>query len=195
MVGTVVDADEPAGVGPETVQPSHQPIAPCTETRVRTDVVADLLVQRGYHDAITYSFIDPKLQEVFAPALPALTLANPISAEMATMRASLWPGLVTALAANQRRQQARVRLFEVGRKFIIDGQGTLEEIPVVAGVAAGPALPEQWGSARTAVEFFDVKTDVEAVLRATGAAQEFRFVPTTHPALPAPTTTQRTCEV
>jgi phenylalanyl-tRNA synthetase beta chain len=168
---------------PETVQPSHQPIAPCTETRVRTDVVADLLVQRGYHDAITYSFIDPKLQQVFAPTMPALTLANPISAEMATMRASLWPGLVTALAANQRRQQARVRLFEVGRKFVVDGQGTLAEIPVVAGVAAGPALPEQWGSARAAVEFFDVKADVEAVLRATGAAEEFRFVPATHPAL------------
>jgi phenylalanyl-tRNA synthetase beta chain len=168
---------------PETVQPSRQPIAPSTETRVRIETAADVLVQRGYFEAITYSFIEPKLQGMFAPAMPALTLANPISAELATMRASLWPGLVSALAFNQRRQQSRVRLFESGRKFVIDGQGTLEEIPVLAGLAAGPALPEQWGSARVPVDFFDVKADVEALLQATGCASEFRFVAAAHPSL------------
>jgi phenylalanyl-tRNA synthetase beta chain len=113
-----------------------------------------------------------------------LSLANPISADLATMRASLWPGLVAALAANQRRQQSRVRLFEIGRKFCVtDGQGTLDEVPVIAGIAAGPALPEQWGAARTPVDFFDVKSDVDALLRATGATDEFRFVPGQHPAL------------
>jgi phenylalanyl-tRNA synthetase beta chain len=99
------------------------------------------------------------------------------------MRASLWPGLVTALASNQRRQQARVRLFELGRKFIVDAQGALQEIPVIAGLAAGPAMPEQWGAPKTAVDFFDVKADVEALLRATGASDEFRLVPDTHAAL------------
>jgi phenylalanyl-tRNA synthetase beta chain len=74
-------------------------------------------VQRGYQEAITYSFIEPSLQAVFAPGSATLTLANPISAELASMRASLGPGLVTALGANQRRQQARVRLFDVGRKL------------------------------------------------------------------------------
>jgi phenylalanyl-tRNA synthetase beta chain len=146
--------------------------------------VADTLVQRGYYDAITYSFIEPKLQALFAPGVATLTLSNPISAELATMRASLWPGLAAALAANQRRQQSRVRLFEIGRKFIVTGEaGTLEEIPVVAGIAAGPALPEQWDASRTAVDFFDVKSDVEALLRATGALHDVRFVPATHPAL------------
>jgi phenylalanyl-tRNA synthetase beta chain len=168
---------------PETVQPARQPLAPCSETRVSSDAIADLLVQRGYHEAITYSFIEPSLQAVFAPDSATLTLANPISAELASMRASLWPGLVTALASNQRRQQARVRLFEVGRKFIVDAQGALQEIPVIAGLAAGPAMPEQWGAPKTAVDFFDVKADVEALLRATGASDEFRFVPDTHPAL------------
>jgi phenylalanyl-tRNA synthetase beta chain len=168
---------------PETVQPARQPIAPSTETRVRTETAADVLVQRGYHEAITYSFVEPKLQQLFAPAMPALTLSNPISAELATMRASLWPGLVSALAFNQRRQQPRVRLFESGRKFVIDGQGTLEEIPVIAGVAAGPALPEQWGSPRSAADFFDVKSDVEALLQGTGGGSGFRFVAAAHPAL------------
>ncbi|MGI9246606.1 MAG: phenylalanine--tRNA ligase subunit beta, partial [Steroidobacteraceae bacterium] len=151
---------------------------------MRAESAADLLVQRGYFDAITYSFIEPRLQDLFAPGAATLTLANPISADLATMRASLWPGLVTALASNQRRQQPRVRLFEVGRKFVMSGQpATLAEVPVIAGLAAGPALPEQWGAAKQAVDFFDVKADVEALLQATGAGDGFRFVPGQHPAL------------
>ena len=169
---------------PETVQPARQPLAPLTETSIGSAAATDMLVQRGYHEAITYSFIEPKLQALFAPGTATLTLANPISAELATMRASLWPGLAAALAANQRRQQPRVRLFEVGRKFAVtDAQGTLEEIPVIAGIAAGPALPEQWGAAKTPVDFFDVKADVEALLRATGATAEVRFDAAQHPAL------------
>jgi phenylalanyl-tRNA synthetase beta chain len=168
----------------EVVQPARQPLPAVTETRITGDAAADLLVQRGYFEAVTYSFIEPRWQELFAPGARSLTLSNPISAELATMRGSLWPGLVAALAANQRRQQSRVRLFEVGRKFVVtDGQGTLQEVAVVAGLAAGPALPEQWGATRTAVDFFDVRADVEALLRATGAADEFRFVPGTHAAL------------
>jgi phenylalanyl-tRNA synthetase beta chain len=169
---------------PETVQPARQPLAALTETRVHGDAAADILVQRGYFEAITYSFIEPRLQELFAPGSTSLTLRNPISAELATMRASLWPGLATALASNQRRQQPRVRLFEVGRKFVLTGgQGALQEIPVIAGIAAGPALPEQWGTPRVAVDFFDVRADVEALLRATGAGDDFRFVAAVHPAL------------
>lgn len=169
---------------PETVQPARQPIPAVAETRIHGDAAADMLVQRGYFEAITYSFIEPGQQELFAPGAPSLTLSNPISAELATMRASLWPGLAAALASNQRRQQPRVRLFEVGRKFVIAREdGALHEVPVIAGIAAGSAVPEQWGAPRTAVDFFDVRADVDALLRATGAVNEFRFVPGQHPAL------------
>jgi phenylalanyl-tRNA synthetase beta chain len=169
---------------PETVQPARQPMSSWSETRVRIENAADVLVQRGYFEAITYTFIEPKLQDLFAPGAPSLTLSNPISADLATMRASLWPGLAAALAANQRRQQARVRLFESGNKFVVtDGKGALDEVAVIAGIAAGPALPEQWGVDRAAVDFFDVKADVEALLRTTGDASAFRFVGEAHPAL------------
>ena len=104
-----------------------------------------ILVQRGYHEAITYSFVDPALQAVLCPGEPTLRLANPISADLAEMRTSLWPGLVRALLENQRRQQPRVRLFELGRKFRLEGS-TLHEVPVLAGIAAGPVLGEQWGA-------------------------------------------------
>jgi phenylalanyl-tRNA synthetase beta chain len=167
---------------PETDPATPLAIPALRETRVSPETVADLLVQRGYFEAITYSFVDPALQAVLCPGEPALRLANPISADLAEMRVSLWPGLVRAVQENQRRQQPRVRLFELGRKFRLDG-GTLHEIPVVAGIAAGPALAEQWGAPATDVDFFDVRSDIEALLRATGASGSFSFAPDTHPAL------------
>jgi phenylalanyl-tRNA synthetase beta chain len=61
--------------------------------------------------------------------------------------------------------------------------GTLVEVPVVAGIAAGSALPEQWGARSEPVDFFDVRADIEALFRATGAGGEIRFVAARHPAL------------
>ena len=167
---------------PETDPATVVAMPALSETRLSSEAIADLLIQRGYFEAITYSFVDPALQTLLCPGEPALRLANPISADLAEMRVSLWPGLVRALIENQRRQQSRVRLFEIGRKFRLDGTA-LEEIPVVAGLAAGPALPEQWGAPTSAVDYFDVKADVESLLRATGAADDFSFVPAEHPAL------------
>jgi phenylalanyl-tRNA synthetase beta chain len=98
------------------------------------------------------------------------------------MRLSLWPGLVRALRENQRRQQPRVRLFECGRTFVT-ANSHLSEVPVIAGVAGGPAQPEQWGVRSVPVDYHDVRADLEALFAATGAADEFRFEADTHPAL------------
>ncbi len=107
---------------PETDALVREAMPPLTETRVALETVADLLVQRGYFEAITYSFVDPELQRMFCPDEAALELRNPIAADLAAMRVSLWPGLVKALLENQRRQQSRVRLFEIGRRFNADGR-------------------------------------------------------------------------
>ncbi|MFO1392635.1 MAG: phenylalanine--tRNA ligase subunit beta [Steroidobacteraceae bacterium] len=167
---------------PETDASVRESMPSLTERRVASEAAADMLVQRGYHEAITYSFVDPAVQSLFAPDEPALALANPIAADLAVMRVSLWPGLVKALVENQRRQQSRVRLFEIGRRFNQPG-GRLTEVSVIAGIAAGTALPEQWGARAEPVDFFDVKADVEALLSATGARGDFRFVPAQHVAL------------
>jgi phenylalanyl-tRNA synthetase beta chain len=167
---------------PETDPATPLAIPAISEARVTPETVADLLVQRGYFEAITYSFVDPEVQGIVCPGEPALALANPISADLAQMRVSLWPGLVRALLENQRRQQPRVRLFEIGRKFRLDGE-TLTEVSAVAGIAAGPSMPEQWGESHADVDFFDVRSDVEALLRTTGSLQSFSFVPAEHPAL------------
>ena len=170
------------GQVPESDAAVREAMPALTETRVALETVADLLVQRGYYEAITYSFVDPALQATFCPGEAALELRNPISADLAAMRLALWPGLVKALLENQRRQQPRVRLFEIGRRYSLAG-GSLTEIQVVAGLAAGPALPEQWGVRSEAVDFFDVRADIEAMLAATGAEGDFRFVAGEHPAL------------
>ncbi|MDY1046612.1 phenylalanine--tRNA ligase subunit beta [Pseudomonas coleopterorum] len=159
-------------------------LAPQASPEARSDLPAlrRLLVARGYQEAITYSFIDPKLFELFSPGVEPLLLANPISTDMAAMRASLWPGLVKALQHNLNRQQDRVRLFESGLRFVgqLDG---LKQEPMLAGVVCGSRLPEGWAQGRETVDFFDVKADVEAVLGFAGALDAFTFVPGQHPAL------------
>jgi phenylalanyl-tRNA synthetase beta chain len=152
------------------------------ETRGDLPNLRRLLVARGYQEAITYSFIDPKLFELFTPGVEPLLLANPISSDMAAMRASLWPGLVKALQHNLNRQQDRVRLFESGLRFV--GQlGNLEQQPMIAGVVTGSRLPEGWANGRDGIDFFDVKADVEALLGYSGALSDFTFSAGKHPAL------------
>ncbi len=136
--------------------------------------VMTLLADRGYQEAITYSFVDPAMARLFEPAAEHLALANPISADMGLMRRSLWPGLVAALCGNARRQQDRVRLFEVGTRFVVEG-GQLEERMALAGLAWGSALPEQWGSVRREADFHDVKGDLEAVFAQTGRQASIRY--------------------
>ena len=152
------------------------------EARAELPSLRRLLVARGFQEAITYSFIDPKLFELFSPGVEPLLLANPISSDMAAMRATLWPGLVKALQHNLNRQQDRVRLFESGQRFV--GQlGELQQQPMIAGVVCGSRLPEGWANGRDNIDFFDVKADVEAVLGFSGALGDFTFVAGKHPAL------------
>ncbi|WP_053151189.1 phenylalanine--tRNA ligase subunit beta [Pseudomonas sp. P97.38] len=159
-------------------------LAPQAKAEARSGLpeLRRLLVARGYQEAITYSFIDPRQFELFNPGVEPLLLANPISNDMAAMRSSLWPGLVKSLQHNLNRQQDRVRLFESGLRFVgqLDG---LKQEPMLAGVVCGSRLPEGWAQGRDGVDFFDVKADVEAVLGFAGALDAFTFVPGKHPAL------------
>ena len=159
-------------------------LAPQTRAEATAELPAlrRLLVARGYQEAITYSFIDPKLFAQFNPETSPLLLANPISADMAAMRASLWPGLVKAVLHNLNRQQSRVRLFESGLRFV--GQlAELRQESMLAGVITGNRLAESWSHGRESVDFYDLKGDVEALLAAAGDAGAFRFVAGEHPAL------------
>nr|BAL52427.1 phenylalanyl-tRNA synthetase beta chain [uncultured Gammaproteobacteria bacterium]BAL54517.1 phenylalanyl-tRNA synthetase beta chain [uncultured Gammaproteobacteria bacterium] len=154
---------------------------PSPEGRLALTRVQDALVDRGYYEAITYSFVDPALQAKLTPHLEPVALLNPLSQEMGVMRTTLWTGLLQAARYNLNRQQTRVRLFEVGLSFWREG-GQIRQEPRLAGLATGLAFPEQWAERRK-MDFYDLKADVEALLRLTGREQDFRFAAAEHPAL------------
>jgi phenylalanyl-tRNA synthetase beta chain len=153
-----------------------------SEHSLATSRLQSLLVDRGYQEAITYSFVDPEVQKYLAvEGEEAIILANPISADLSVMRTSLWPGLIQALTYNSNRQHERVRLFEVGRIF--NGtHDTVEQHRHIGGVICGPRYAEQWAEKQRPVDFFDIKADVEALL-ALGSRTDIRFVAELHPSL------------
>jgi phenylalanyl-tRNA synthetase beta chain len=155
---------------------------PSTERAVTRERLRLLLVDRGYQEVITYSFVDPKLQRRMFPQREALALSNPLSAELAEMRISLWPGLLETLRFNLRRQQDRVRIFEVGTRFEMIGK-KLVESQAIAGLVSGAAWPEQWGVPHRAADFYDVKSDVEGLFALTGRQAAISYVAATHECL------------
>ncbi|MDX1573644.1 MAG: phenylalanine--tRNA ligase subunit beta, partial [Methylophaga sp.] len=152
-----------------------------SEHQLQSERLQNLLVDRGYFEAITYSFVDPQIHQHFASSESApIALANPISADLSVMRQSLWPGLVQALSYNLNRQQDRVRLFEIGRVFNGD-KSAIEQQLRVGGLIYGDIAAEQWSDASRKVDFYDAKADVEALLKL--ANGEVTFVAEAHPAL------------
>ncbi len=170
---------------PQTDAPVPQHFRALPEAHPVESALLEVLAARGYQEAITLAFVDPALQSQLFPAEPGLAIANPIASDLSVMRVSLWPGLLRAALENQRRQAERVRLFEHGTRFALV-QGVTREIDSLAGIACGARAPEQWGTGqegRQRVDFYDVKADVAALLTGTGAAEEFTFAATQHPAL------------
>lgn len=144
-------------------------VAP-SETRVDAGDVRRQLAARDYLEAINYAFVDAALLESWAATEGALSIANPLSAELGVMRTSLLPGLVSALGRNAARQQPRVRLFETGNVFTAVDGGAPLHTQRVAAVACGDALAEQWSQPSREVGFHDLKGDLESLAALSGAA-------------------------
>ena len=167
--------------------------APLAHLRMREHKESDLdlsriktaLVDADYQEAITYSFVDPKVQTLLHPEIEVLVLPNPISVEMSAMRVSLLSGLLGAVLYNQNRQQNRVRLFETGLRFVPDANaefGVRQEF-VLAGVITGTAKSECWTGKAETVDFFDLKGDLESILSLTEVGNRVKFVAKAYSAL------------
>lgn len=169
---------------PVTVPKTRMSINPRSESEISLSQVKERLVALGYQEVITYSFVAQDLMTRIQPEPDAVRLQNPISADMAVMRTSLWPGLLSTLQYNVNRQQARARLFEVGQVFLREAaDGPIEQPQKLAGLLYGSRRPRDWAQPREALDFYDLKGDVEALLSHTGRLPACRFEAVQHPAL------------
>ena len=169
--------DEPVHAG--LVMGDHRE-ADLSLKRVKT-----MLVDKGYQEVITYSFVDPKIQQLLHPGEEHLILPSPISSEMSAMRLSLLTGLLNTVVYNQNRQQSRVRIFETGLRFVPDTQADLgiRQDLMLAGAICGNRYEEHWDLARNSVDFYDLKGDLESVLDLTGKLSDIEFRAASNPAL------------
>ena len=158
-------------------------MTPSSEHRRPVWDVRHLLAGRGYQEVVNFAFVEEAWERDFCANEDPIRLANPIASQLSVMRSSLIAGLVGNLATNRKRQIDRVRVFEVARVFQRKADGEpvagFHQSMRVAGLAAGTALPEQWGERGRAVDFFDVKADVEALF----APRQLTFETLSHPAL------------
>ena len=172
--------------------PTTPPRAPVTahvrrEARRSAFALRRQLAALDYLETINFSFVEARWEQDLAGNPEPIRVLNPIAAPLAVMRSSLVGSLVQVLRHNLSRRAARVRVFEIGRVFmrdanVADGERSVAGVrqPLrVGGLAFGPADAAQWGSRERAVDFFDVKGDVEALLSPAKPV----FVADTHPAL------------
>ncbi len=145
-------------------------------TRKKSDTIFSIqesFAALGYNEAVTFSFTEEKHCHLFFDGVPK-QLANPISAGLSSMRTSVWPGLCVAASYNMKRQHSAAKLFEIGRKYLVNDQ-SLEQTEVIAGVAVGEASPRQWAVPTRAIDFYDVKGDLEQLFEKMGVADNIRY--------------------
>ena len=149
------------------------------QAKITSNELSSALVNRGYQEVITYSFISNEMHDLVDPDAKKILLQNPISDDMAVMRSSLWSGLIDTAKSNMRRGHHNSRFFELGLCFSgtdVDGQ-----VQKIAGIISGNRHNLQWAGADREVDFFDAKSDVEALLNL--SKQDFKFESADHPAL------------
>jgi phenylalanyl-tRNA synthetase beta chain len=157
-------------------------VANISDSQTEKAVLKRHLVSRNFQEIITYSFIDPKLHQIMFPGQSAVQLQNPISADMASMRTSLLPGLVATLKTNLNRQHTRAKLFETGLVFAAADVYPQQE--KLAGLLYGTRHGLHWAHDKADVDFYDVKAEVESLFALGGTTIELKVaadLPHMHP--------------
>jgi len=149
------------------------------QAKITSNELSNALVNRGYQEVITYSFISNEMHDLVDPDAKKILLQNPISDDMAVMRSSLWSGLIDTAKSNMRRGHHNSRFFELGLCF--SGTDVGGQVQKIAGIISGNRHNLQWAGADREVDFFDAKSDVEALLNL--SKKDFKFEPADHPAL------------
>ena len=146
------------------------------ESNISDSQLRQSLVNRGYHEVISFSFIDPNISQLFEQKYQAMELSNPISNDMSVMRTSLLPGLTSVFKYNQSRQQQRIRLFEIGQVFIEhNNQSGIDQDFYLAAIISGHRYLDNWQNKAENVNFFDIKGDLQALMGLSGCQDTFEF--------------------
>ena len=143
--------------------------------------IGKFLSDRGYHETISYSFVDPALQQELYKESQALKLLNPISMELSEMRVGMWAGLIASMIYNIHRQQTVIKFFEAGVVFD-NTQGKLEERQCIAGLITGQQGAFNWSEKTHAFDFYDMKGDIQALFASLNL-NNVKFVAANHNAL------------
>ena len=149
------------------------------ETRRPRFAVYNEMAARGYREVVSYAFVDEQWEHDFAANANPIRLQNPLAAQYAVMRSTLIGGLVEILQNNLNRKQNRVRVFEIARVFSKGSDDRFVQNERIGGLWYGAAMPEQWGEKTRNADFYDIKADVENLLK----NKAVEFVKTEHPAL------------
>ena len=161
----------------------HMPPNPMR--RIKEDV-RDILTAAGMQEVINYSLTSlTNLQKIGVhptiSGIQPVNVTNPMSSEQEYLRTSLRPSLLTNLAANERHPDELIRLFEVGRVYLPRTADLPEERDMLVGVLAGRQRSPSWAEEDAAVDFYDAKGVLEALLGKLGA--DVRFEPVEDPNL------------
>lgn len=136
---------------------------------------------KGYHETISYSFVDPELQDALYPGREFMQLLNPISSELSQMRIGMWPGLIASMIYNVHRQQNAIKFFEMGVVFDVTNKH-LTERACVAGLLTGQEGDLNWSEVARRFDFFDLKGDLQSLF-ASLQFEGVEFKPAVHDAL------------
>jgi phenylalanyl-tRNA synthetase beta chain len=135
--------------------------------------IREILINRDYQEVITYSFIDPESNKLLNSKEKSLVLANPIAPELSAMRNSLVSGLLNSLQYNIKRQRDRIRLFETG--LVFNGCDDLKQEFHVGGLMYGNIHEKQWDKEFISSDFYDLKSDIEAILYSVVETRRIEF--------------------
>lgn len=167
---------------PASVPEAKLNALPLPVDQIPVDKIRQYLVDQGYHEVVTYSFVDPKFASAFSDSTDFRKLLNPISNDLSVMRENHWPGLIQTYLFNQARQETRQRLFETGLCFV-QTKDTLTQTPRIGGLISGSVAPENWANPNEKVDFYDIKGDIEGIFDISLGEGDYTFEPTNHPAL------------
>ncbi len=154
-------------------------VHPGTSARMRRFMQA-----RGWSETVSFSFTSSQLAtEMRADGgSDPIRLANPISDNLTDMRPTLWASMLPIYVHNLRQSNRNLRLFELGRTFCRT-DGKIEETEVIAGIAGGNLLPENWSQQRSSADFYEISGLLSDLAHQADANCELRFTPASHPAL------------